>query len=134
MLEQHVDLARDGAEALKLFDEHKYDVILTDIRMPKSDGILATTQIRRREESQNRKRTWIIATTANATSEDREECVAAGTDDYLAKPIQARALVYALERCLSSLELPPPEADLKSLGPPAAQGSGMTIRASLDTL
>jgi signal transduction histidine kinase/DNA-binding response OmpR family regulator len=138
MLEQHVDLARDGAEALKLFDEHEYDVILTDIRMPKSDGIMATAQIRRREESQNRKRTWIIATTANATPEDREECVAAGMDDYLAKPIQARALVYALERCLSSLELPAPEADLQSLvnsglRPPASQGSGMTIRASLDT-
>ena len=58
----------------------------TDIRMPKRDGILTTAQIRRREESQNRKRTWIIATTANATPDEREECVAAGMDDYLVKP------------------------------------------------
>jgi signal transduction histidine kinase/CheY-like chemotaxis protein len=107
MLEQQVDLAHDGVDALKLLDEHEYDVILTDIRMPKLDGILATTEIRRREEIRNRKRTWIIATTANASPEEHEKCVVAGVDDYLAKPIQPRALVYALEKCLTSFETPP---------------------------
>ena len=102
MLEQEVDLAQDGVDALKMFDEHEYDVILTDIRMPKLDGILATAEFRRREESQNRKRAWIIATTTNATSEDRAECIAAGMDDCLARPIQPRALVYALEKYLAS--------------------------------
>jgi two-component system, sensor histidine kinase and response regulator len=103
MLEQQVDLAQDGVDALKLFDEHEYDLILLDIHMPKVDGILAPIEIRRREESKNRRRTWIIATMANATPEEREKCVVAGMDDYLAKPIQPRALVYALEKCLAGL-------------------------------
>ena len=103
MLEQQVDLAQDGVDALKLFDEHEYDLILLDIHMLKVDGILAPIEIRKREESKNRRRTWIIATMANATPEEREKCVVAGMDDYLAKPIQPRALVYALEKCLASL-------------------------------
>jgi CheY-like chemotaxis protein/HPt (histidine-containing phosphotransfer) domain-containing protein len=115
MLEHHVDLARDGLEALKQFDEHEYDVILMDIHMPKLDGYAATGEIRRREEDRNRKRTWIIAVTANALPEDREKCLAAGMDDYLAKPIHARALVYALEKCVTGLESLPPATDLRSL-------------------
>jgi two-component system, sensor histidine kinase and response regulator len=103
MLEQQVDLAQDGVDALKLFDEHEYDLILIDIHMPEVDGILAPIEIRRREESKNRRRTWIIATMANATPEEREKCVVAGMDDYLSKPIQPRALVYALEKFLASL-------------------------------
>jgi two-component system sensor histidine kinase/response regulator len=115
MLEQHVDLAHDGVEALKLFDEFEYDVILMDINMPQLDGYSATAEIRRREEHRNRKHTWIIATTANALSEDRAKALAAGMDDYLAKPIQARALVLALERCVTRLESLPPATDFRSL-------------------
>jgi two-component system, sensor histidine kinase and response regulator len=115
MLEHHADLAHDGVEALRLFDEHKYDVILMDIHMPKLDGYAATAEIRRREENQNRKHTWIIATTANALREDREKSFAAGMDDFLAKPIQARALILALEKCLTGVKSLPPATDLQSL-------------------
>ena len=115
MFEHHADLAHDGVEALKLFDENEYDVILMDIHMPKLDGYLATAEIRQREQNQNRKRTWIIATTANAMPEDRGKSLAAGMDDYLAKPIQARDLVHALERYMMSLEALPPATDLRTL-------------------
>jgi two-component system, sensor histidine kinase and response regulator len=107
MLEHHADLAEDGVQALQLFDEHEYDVILMDVHMPKLDGYAATAEIRRREAERNRKHTWIIAITANALPGDREKCLAAGMDDYLAKPIQARALVYALEKCGTGESLPP---------------------------
>jgi two-component system, sensor histidine kinase and response regulator len=115
MLEHHADLAQDGVEALRLFDEHEYDVILMDIHMPKLDGYSATAEIRRREEERNRKHTWIIAITANALPEDREKCLAAGMDDYLAKPVQARALVHALEKCVNGLESSPPATNLQLL-------------------
>jgi two-component system, sensor histidine kinase and response regulator len=102
MLEQHADLVRDGIEALKLYDDNEYDVILMDIQMPQLDGYLVTAEIRNRELRQNRRRTWIIATTANAMPTDRERCIEAGMDDYLAKPIQAQALVKALENYLTN--------------------------------
>jgi two-component system sensor histidine kinase/response regulator len=115
MLEHHADLAQDGIEALRLFDKHEYDVILMDIHMPNLDGYSATAEIRRREVEGNRKHTWIIAVTANALPGDREKCLAAGMDDYLAKPVQARALVHALEKCVNGLELMPPATDLRLL-------------------
>ena len=116
MLEQHADLVRDGIEALKLYDEKEYDVILMDIQMPQLDGYLVTAEIRNREIQQNRRRTWIIATTANAMPADRQRCMEAGMDDYLAKPIQARALVKALENYLMNSESLPP-ANSESLPP-----------------
>jgi two-component system, sensor histidine kinase and response regulator len=116
MLEQHADLVRDGIEALKFYDEKEYDVILMDIQMPQLDGYLVTAEIRNREIQQNRRRTWIIATTANAMPADRQRCMEAGMDDYLAKPIQARALVKALENYLMNSESLPP-ANSESLPP-----------------
>ena len=96
MLEHHVDLAINGVEALKLLDQREYDVVLMDIHMPGLDGYATTAEIRRREG--NRRHTWIIAMTANALPEDREKCLSAGMDDYLVKPVQAPALVRALEK------------------------------------
>ena len=115
MLEQHVDLAQDGVEALKLFDANEYDLVLMDIQLPKLDGYSATAEIRRREKARNQKHTWIIALTANALPEDREKCLAAGMDDYLAKPIPAQALVYALEKCVDSLGTQQPATNLQLL-------------------
>jgi CheY-like chemotaxis protein/HPt (histidine-containing phosphotransfer) domain-containing protein len=116
MLEHHVDIAGNGIEALKLFDQNQYDAVLMDIHMPEMDGYEATAEIRRREG--NGKHTPIIAMTANALPEDRNTCLAAGMDDHLAKPIQARALVLALERCMAEPgenESLPPAIDLQPL-------------------
>jgi two-component system sensor histidine kinase/response regulator len=102
MLDHQVDLARNGVEALKLFDENEYDAVLMDIHMPELDGYAATAEIRRREG--DRKHTPIIAMTANALPEDREKCLAVGMDEHLAKPVQASALVRVLEQCVANTE------------------------------
>jgi len=102
MLDHHVDLALNGVEALKLFDKNPYDLVLMDIHMPEMDGYKTTAEIRRREG--NGKHTPIIAMTANALPEDRAKCLAAGMDDHLAKPVQARALVRVLEQCTVKAE------------------------------
>ena len=118
MLDHQVDLARNGVEALKLFDENEYDAVLMDIHMPELDGYATTAEIRRREGG--RKHIPIIAMTANALPEDREKCLAAGMDDHLAKPVQAPALVRALERWVAdpepaTVEPLPRATDLKPL-------------------
>jgi len=113
MLEHHVDLAINGVEALKLLDQREYDVVLMDIHMPDLDGYATTAEIRRREG--NRRHTWIIAMTANALPEDREKCLSAGMDDYLAKPVQAPALVRALEKCISHAGPETPATNLQVL-------------------
>jgi two-component system sensor histidine kinase/response regulator len=118
MLDHQVDLARNGVEALKLFDENEYDAVLMDIHMPELDGYATTTEIRRREGG--RKHIPIIAMTANALPEDREKCLAAGMDEHLAKPVQAPALVRILEQCVANpepanIEPLPPATDLQPL-------------------
>ena len=118
MLDHRVDVAPNGIEALKLFDKNPYDAVLMDIHMPEMDGYATTGEIRRREGQG--KHTPIIAMTANAFPEDREKCLAAGMDEHLAKPVQARALVQALKRCTAGVELAktvllPPAIDLRPL-------------------
>jgi two-component system sensor histidine kinase/response regulator len=111
MLDHDVDLAPNGVEALKLFDQNEYDAVLMDIHMPELDGYATTAEIRRRQGKG--KHIPIIAMTANALPEDREKCLAAGMDDHLAKPVQASALVRALERCTANAE----EANTEPLPP-----------------
>ena len=75
----------------------RYDVVLMDVQMPELDGLEATREIRRRWPGERHPR--IVAMTANAMQGDRELCLAAGMDDYVAKPIRVEELVAALERC-----------------------------------
>ncbi len=93
-----VSIAADGAEALERAARDRYDVILMDCQMPVMDGFEATTGIRAME-GQDR-RTPVIALTANALEGDRERCLAAGMDDYLAKPISRETLRAVLQRWL----------------------------------
>jgi PAS domain S-box-containing protein len=120
------DVAGDGLEALKILGQQSYDAILMDCQMPRMDGFEATKEIRRREtqsmdhhdqetrqvvqplaamarpatasHNSEPRRIPIIALTANAIKGDREQCLAAGMDDYLTKPINPPELKAALER------------------------------------
>uniref|UniRef100_UPI001BFDE508 response regulator n=1 Tax=Janthinobacterium sp. JC611 TaxID=2816201 RepID=UPI001BFDE508 len=90
--------ADNGRRALALWERQPFDVILMDCQMPEMDGFEATRRLRRMEAQQGRARTPIIALTANAILGDRELCLDAGMDDYLAKPYTRSALLAALAR------------------------------------
>jgi PAS domain S-box-containing protein len=103
MLEKHgftADVARDGEQAVDLFAAHAYDAILMDCHMPVMDGHEATRAIREIEASTHwqRPRCRIIAMTANVMDGERERCFEAGMDDYVSKPLRAKALTEALSR------------------------------------
>jgi CheY-like chemotaxis protein/signal transduction histidine kinase len=95
-----VDVANNGKEALDKFGSVKYDIILMDIQMPIMNGIVTTKKIRSIENSTN-SHTPIIAITANALLGDKEECIAAGMDDYISKPFQIDTLITKMEQQLS---------------------------------
>ncbi len=88
------DLASNGIEAIECVERQTYDVVLMDVQMPEMDGLEAARRITARWPAGERPR--IVAMTANAMQGDREECLAAGMDDYITKPIRVDALVQAL--------------------------------------
>jgi CheY-like chemotaxis protein len=90
------DIVDNGREAIDAVARQHYDVVLMDIQMPEIDGIQAARAIVQRRGSQDTPR--IIAMTANAMPGDREACIDAGMDGYLAKPIELRDLADALGR------------------------------------
>ncbi len=87
-----VDTADNGKEALKALEHKSYDLILMDCMMPEMDGYEATAEIRRRQHNGQLPHFPIIALTANAIEGDREKCLIAGMDDYLAKPFKSESL------------------------------------------
>jgi GAF domain-containing protein/CheY-like chemotaxis protein len=89
------DIASNGLEAIESVERQTYDVILMDVQMPEMDGLEATRQI---VAKWPQKHPRIIGLTANALEGDREQCLAAGMDDYISKPIHIEELVDALER------------------------------------
>jgi PAS domain S-box-containing protein len=116
------DVVETGREALDAVEREAYDVVLMDVQMPELDGLEASRRIRDRFGSSGGPR--IIAMTANAMEGDREECLEAGMDDYLSKPIRLDDLSRALARC-------------RPLAPTGAQrtvagGSGMGSRETLE--
>jgi CheY-like chemotaxis protein len=90
------DLVANGLEAVDAVRRRPYDVVFMDLQMPELDGLGATRQIRSAHADGRRPR--IVALTANAFEEDREECLSAGMDDYLSKPLQRDKLEAALAR------------------------------------
>ena len=92
----NADVASNGLEALGALEREAYDVVLMDVQMPELDGLDASRRIHERWPAEVRPR--IIAMTANAMPEDRAACLAAGMDDYLAKPIRQDELAVALSR------------------------------------
>lgn len=87
------DSAINGQEAIELAVTNQYDIIFMDIQMPEMDGLSATRILRSR-----RVKATIIALTANTAEADRSECLAAGMNDFLPKPITMKHLSQALMR------------------------------------
>ncbi len=103
------DPVATGKEAVAAVGRQPYDVVLMDVMMPEMDGLEATAAVRRLVGVAQPR---IIALTANAMKGDREVCLKAGMDDFVAKPIQAADLAAALQRCkaLARPAPPPPDA------------------------
>src|SRR5271157_1011060 len=101
----HVTVTSNGHEALAALDRDNFDVVLMDVQMPEMDGFEATAVIRVREQSTGR-HLPIIAMTAHAMQGDRERCLAAGMDGYIAKPIKAQELLDLLEHfCVAGADV-----------------------------
>jgi CheY-like chemotaxis protein len=105
--------ATDGSEALTRFGHQHFDMIFMDCQMPVMDGYEATSRIRQLESEQGRAPTPIVAMTANAMTGDREKCINAGMDDYLAKPMGLDQLRVCVARWLNNASGPAPRAERK---------------------
>ena len=114
-----VQVASSGGEAVRLYSEHVYDIVLMDCHMPEVDGYQATTAIRALERERGTRRVPIIAVTATVLESERELCEAVGMDDFLSKPYSVHQLAAMLGRWLPTPEsaeataaLPPPTASV----------------------
>jgi signal transduction histidine kinase/DNA-binding response OmpR family regulator len=103
-----------GREAVLAVERGAFDLVLMDVQMPEVDGLTAVGEIRRLEAGRH---LTIVAITANAMTGYRERCLAAGMDDYLAKPVKLAALKEKLRECKARMAgAPGPAADRPSLG------------------
>lgn len=100
----HIDIAENGAIAVEMFKQKKYDLVLMDVQMPIMDGYTATREIRRWEREQGLVQTPIIALTAHAMKEDVQKSLEAGCTDHLTKPIKRATLMEAVKRYTSQHE------------------------------
>jgi signal transduction histidine kinase/DNA-binding response OmpR family regulator/HPt (histidine-containing phosphotransfer) domain-containing protein len=104
-----VEAAENGWLAIEAMNTTVYDAVFMDCQMPIMDGMTATAEIRRREQSSSAGRVPVIALTANAMEGDRERCLASGMDDFLSKPFTQQQLATLLRRWLAMRTLPEPE-------------------------
>ena len=95
-LGQRADVASNGLEVMEAMERQSYDLVLMDIQMPEMDGLEATRAIRQRWHD----RPKIVAVTAHVLDGDREMCLEAGMDEYIAKPIEMEELAGALDLAL----------------------------------
>jgi CheY-like chemotaxis protein len=100
-----VDAASNGKEALKTLEGFRYDVVLMDIQMPELDGFDTTKIIRDAQSKVLDHHVPIIALTAHAMKGDKEECLKAGMNDYISKPIQPHEMLTVIERQISTQDV-----------------------------
>lgn len=101
-----VKLVGDGWDAVAAMEVHAFDLIVMDLQMPRMDGMAATKLIRRNEKERGHGRTPIIALTANVLKGIREECVEAGMDSYLGKPMREHELLDCIEELIPGVRRP----------------------------
>jgi signal transduction histidine kinase/FixJ family two-component response regulator len=101
-----VVLARNGREAIEALDREPFDLVLMDVQMPELDGFAATAVIRTKEHEKGG-HVPIIGVTAHAMKGDLERCIAAGMDDYLAKPVSSSQLQAMIAKWLAAYEADP---------------------------
>jgi PAS domain S-box-containing protein len=95
-----VQIAADGRETLAALEQNRFDLLLLDVHMPELDGFRVIETLRQRERSTGR-HLPVVALTARSMKEDRQRCLEAGMDDYLAKPLHRKQLFAAIERVLA---------------------------------
>ncbi|HAS81563.1 MAG TPA: hypothetical protein DCS43_02510 [Verrucomicrobia bacterium] len=131
----------NGLAAVDAVDNTVYDLVLMDVQMPGTNGLQATQRIREQEAQRGLPRTPIVAVTANAMSDDRTICLAAGMDGYTPKPVSPQALIAAMEAALRgqadspapSAQTAPPEAPATPRSPAAADALDIDkLRRRLD--
>jgi CheY-like chemotaxis protein len=118
------EIASNGCEAISAIEKTHYDLVFMDVQMPSMDGLEATRRIREFEHRTKRRPAKIVAMTANAMIGDRDKCLNAGMDDYLAKPVRPDALQATIERVAatsskSSSTVTTPTAPSRHLATPA---------------
>ncbi|MCP4118847.1 MAG: response regulator [Desulfobacteraceae bacterium] len=123
-------VAGSGEEALEAMEKEPFDAVLMDIQMPGMDGFQTTRAIR---EDERFKEIPIIAMTANAGKEDREQGLLSGMDDYITKPIDSKTLFEVLSRCLGRTIAPPPNGSRQAEEPgeTVETAPGMDIGAGI---
>ncbi|RKZ14342.1 hypothetical protein DRQ50_09085, partial [bacterium] len=110
LLERHghdVTIVGNGQEALEAIGRNTYDLVLMDVQMPVMDGLEATTRLREQEAAAGGHRLPVIALTAHAMVGDRERCLEAGADEYVAKPIDSSVLLNVMAELMTEEELAP---------------------------
>ncbi|HEY1253163.1 MAG TPA: PAS domain S-box protein [Terracidiphilus sp.] len=135
-----IDVAGNGKEAVQMLESHPYDLILMDVQMPEMDGIEATKIIRGSTSAAFNPRIPIIAMTAHAFTGYRDECLSAGMNDYISKPVNVKDLAEmvlrwlpgqeALHSASSPNEIPQPLP--QSLSPPVFDRAGLLNRTMGD--
>jgi two-component system, sensor histidine kinase and response regulator len=125
-----VDVAANGREAVRAVADGEYALVLMDCQMPELDGYAATRAIRSLEGDEQDARTPIVAMTAHSMRGDRERCLAAGMDDYLAKPLDSIAFDAALARWAPAPHRPAPTSTPG--GAAAPNGNGRASEPAVD--
>lgn len=107
-------LAKDGRKAIQHFEKNDVHLVLMDVMMPEMDGFEATREIRRIETNEQSEETPIIAVTAHIHPSDQHQCINAGMNDYLAKPLKSKKLIETIRMWRPDMVFIPPAAKAAS--------------------